>query len=66
MGDEVISGLWKGLLNLIESSELSEPCEDESCNFWILWYPKFQYRAQKNPPLDSILSQFNLVHTFTF
>jgi hypothetical protein len=66
MGDEVILGFWKGFLNLIEPSELSAPSEDESRNLWILWYPKFQYLAQKNPPLDSILSLLNLVHTFTF
>jgi hypothetical protein len=29
----------------------------------ILWKPKILYRVYKNPPLDSVLSQFNPFHT---
>jgi hypothetical protein len=57
MGEEVTLRLWKDLLHLIESSELSAPFEDESRNLWSVWYTKLQYRDQKNPLLDCILIQ---------
>jgi hypothetical protein len=28
--------------------------------------PKFRYRGYKNPPMDTILSQLNLIHTYIY